>query len=204
LIWILWIIRKIKIFITQINTNNNIFYIDTLNYNKNNNIHNTNNTICNINTFNSKKIIFIILIIIFIITILLLIIKNNIYKTNNNIFNNNNNNNDNCYYIFFHFSSLQGLPIQLHGSTIQVLGSAHPLTLGMQPGARVYPRPKAWQTKRQVAEVWGTARRAWPAPRLGLTAKRQVSAGLGACLQPIGSCRRTQYSWVLTQDPIEL
>ena len=75
MIWILWIIRKIKIFITQINTNNNIFYIDTLNYNKNNNIHNTNNTICNINTFNSKKIIFIILIIIFIITILLLIIK---------------------------------------------------------------------------------------------------------------------------------
>jgi hypothetical protein len=38
LIWILWIIRKIKIFITQIYINNNIFYIYTLNYNKNNNI----------------------------------------------------------------------------------------------------------------------------------------------------------------------
>ena len=40
------------------NTNNNIFDINTFNYNNNNNnIYNTNNIIYNINTFNYKKII---------------------------------------------------------------------------------------------------------------------------------------------------
>ena len=122
------------------------FYINTLNYNKNNNIHNTNNTICNINnfnftknnniqntkntifninTFNSNKIIiFIIQIIIFLIIILLIIIKINIYKTNNNFFNNNNN--DKYYYIFFSF--------------FISVGSADSLALGLQPGARVSPQ----------------------------------------------------------------
>jgi predicted proteasome-type protease len=39
-------------------TSNNIFYINTLNYNKNNNIYSTNNTTFNINTFKyNKKII---------------------------------------------------------------------------------------------------------------------------------------------------
>ena len=37
------------------NTNNNIFYINTLNYNKNNNIYNTNNNIFDMNTLNYKK-----------------------------------------------------------------------------------------------------------------------------------------------------
>jgi len=39
----------------MITTRNNIFYINTLNYNKNNNIYNTNNTIFNLNTLNYKK-----------------------------------------------------------------------------------------------------------------------------------------------------
>jgi hypothetical protein len=37
------------------NTNYNIFYINTLNYNKNNNIYNTNNNIFDMNTLNYKK-----------------------------------------------------------------------------------------------------------------------------------------------------
>jgi len=49
------------------NTNNNIFYINTLNYNKNNNIYNTINNIFDMNTLNYKK-------------------NNNIYHTNNYIF----------------------------------------------------------------------------------------------------------------------
>jgi hypothetical protein len=39
----------------MITTRNNIFYINTLNYNKNNNIYNTNNTIFDLNTLNYKK-----------------------------------------------------------------------------------------------------------------------------------------------------
>jgi hypothetical protein len=44
----------------MITTHNNIFYINTLSYNKNNNIYNINNTIFYLNTLNYKrKIIFI-------------------------------------------------------------------------------------------------------------------------------------------------
>jgi len=43
-------------------THNNIFYINTLSYNKNNNIYNINNTIFYLNTLNYKR-------------------KNNIYNT---------------------------------------------------------------------------------------------------------------------------
>jgi hypothetical protein len=39
----------------MITTHNNIFYINTLSYNKNNNIYNTNNTIFDLNTLNYKK-----------------------------------------------------------------------------------------------------------------------------------------------------
>jgi len=39
----------------MITTHNNIFYINTLSYNKNNNIYNTNNTIFYLNTLNYKK-----------------------------------------------------------------------------------------------------------------------------------------------------
>jgi hypothetical protein len=46
----------------MITTHNNIFYINTLSYNKNNNIYNTNNTIFYMNTLNYKR-------------------KNNIYNT---------------------------------------------------------------------------------------------------------------------------
>jgi hypothetical protein len=48
-------------------TNDNIFNIYTINFNKNNNIYNTNNIIFNINTFNYNK-------------------NNNIYNTKNTIF----------------------------------------------------------------------------------------------------------------------
>jgi len=46
----------------MITTHNNIFYINTFNYNKNNNIYNTNNIIFYLNTLNYKR-------------------KNNIYNT---------------------------------------------------------------------------------------------------------------------------
>ena len=46
----------------MITTHNNIFYINTLSYNKNNNIYNTNNIIFDMNTLNYKR-------------------KNNIYNT---------------------------------------------------------------------------------------------------------------------------
>ena len=46
----------------MITTHNNIFSINTLNYNKNNNIYNTNNNIFDVNTLNYKR-------------------KNNIYDT---------------------------------------------------------------------------------------------------------------------------
>ena len=56
------------------NTNNNIFYMNTLNYNKNNNIYNTNNYIKKpINSFNTNNNIF---------------VMNTLnYKKNNNIYN---------------------------------------------------------------------------------------------------------------------
>jgi len=88
-------------------TNNTIFHINTLNYNKNNIIYNTNNNIFYINIIIIKIIIFITQINLFLILILLIIIKiiifitqiilffililliiiiiNNIYNTNNNI-----------------------------------------------------------------------------------------------------------------------
>jgi hypothetical protein len=46
----------------MITTHNNIFYINTLSYNKNNNIYNTNNNIFDVNTLNYMR-------------------KNNIYNT---------------------------------------------------------------------------------------------------------------------------
>ena len=39
----------------MITIHNNIFYINALSYNKNNNIYNTNNNIFDMNTFNYKK-----------------------------------------------------------------------------------------------------------------------------------------------------
>ena len=73
-IWIFRIIIKIIIFNINnyiknfkdaYNTNNNIFYINTLSYNKNNNIYNTNNNIFDMNTWIIReKIIFITYIII--------------------------------------------------------------------------------------------------------------------------------------------
>jgi hypothetical protein len=39
----------------MITTHNNIFYINTLSYNKNNDIYNTNNNIFDLNTLNYKR-----------------------------------------------------------------------------------------------------------------------------------------------------
>jgi hypothetical protein len=58
--------KRIGSSVGLITHNNNIFNINTINYNKNNNICNTNNTIFNINIFNYIE-------------------NNNIYNTNNNI-----------------------------------------------------------------------------------------------------------------------
>jgi len=107
--------------------------MNNINYNKNYNIYNKNNNIFNIN-YNKNHNIYItiiillililliiikiiicrIQIIIFIILIIILNLFGQCFYSNNN--DNNNNNNNNCYYIVFHFSSLQGLQTQPHGS----------------------------------------------------------------------------------------
>jgi len=100
------------------------------------------------------------------------------------------------------FSPLQGLPIQLlAGSQAKRLGLQ---TRSPWAGARrsdLPPTLKVGQTKRLVAAAWGTTTQAWPAQHLALTAKHQVSATPWACLQPIGSYRQAQCSWVLREDP---
>jgi len=112
--------------------------MNNINYNQNYNIYNKNKNIFNIN-YNKNHNIYI-TIIILLILILLIIIKiiicriqiiifiiliiilnlsgQSFYSNNNDNNNNNKNNNNNCYYIVFHFSSLQSLQTQPHGSPI--------------------------------------------------------------------------------------
>jgi len=139
--------------------------MNNINYNQNYNIYNKNNGIFNINNIKYNKnhniyiiiIIFLILILLIIIKIIIFIIQIIIFiiliiilnlscqSFYSNIFflkklltiNDNNNNNNNCYYICFHFSSLQGLQTQPHGSPTPRGVCRTQVQVRRNPGGRV-------------------------------------------------------------------